>query len=480
MAGLWPLWKSAAFAEEIEDPCSRVLAGCELISAERFDDVLQDVRRCAPEEQPLLFEALTVACGMKGLSSAALKASDGVPSLWPRVRALCEAARCLVDIDEPDKAASLLDRAEDLAPDIPDVGSGVHAHIQLAVRYARLGSGEAVDDHLRMADSDLAKLDDRTTVVATLPQLVEAAVVAGRPQFARRIIAKTLQPDVEDELRDRLVPMLVLAGDYDRAVSECIRKPLTDDFARRVVAYRLAMAGEVTRAIEYAKDLKPAERQEALSDIAIAQIRRDPATPGRGNVVGVSLFGSWGRWIPRLERLGLPWELIPLSAPYELGGEGLRAAAMSSLSSGVNSSCSVITTDFIDRFRRRTAGTAETDHVRLAKFVSVAVGVVVVALSTGVGAVQGNLLEVAFKVVNLLTAPLFGLFFMAMFVRWATGLGTIVGAVFGLVVVATINYWPDVTDTQGISFLWAMPLSFLTQISVGMLASLLPVGNRAR
>ena len=47
---------------------------------------------------------------------------------------------------------------------------------------------------------------------------------------------------------------------------------------------------------------------------------------------------------------------------------------------------------------------------------------VVVALSTGVGMVQGNLLEVTFKVSNLLTAPLFGLFFMAMFVPIFTGM----------------------------------------------------------
>jgi SSS family solute:Na+ symporter len=171
---------------------------------------------------------------------------------------------------------------------------------------------------------------------------------------------------------------------------------------------------------------------------------------------------------------------------------GLLAAAMSSLSSGLNSSCSVITVDFIDRFRTRP--TSETDHVRLAKYVSVVVGVVVVALSSGVGMVQGNLLEVAFKVVNLLTAPLFGLFFMAMFVRWATGPGTLVGAAFGLVVVVLISYWAelrgvvgirsmilyleDLMGTEGVSFLWAMPLSLLVQVVVGMLVSLVPIGRK--
>jgi SSS family solute:Na+ symporter len=188
---------------------------------------------------------------------------------------------------------------------------------------------------------------------------------------------------------------------------------------------------------------------------------------------GTGLLTDPDRLFPHFIAVGLPTGVSGLVVA------GLLAAAMSSLSSGINSSCSVITSDFIDRFRSLDGDSPEADHIKTAKIVSVFVGVVVVALSTGVGMVQGNLLEVTFKVSNLLTAPLFGLFFMAMFVRWATGLGTIVGAVFGVAVAAAINYWPDVTGTQGISFLWAMPLSLVTQIGVGMLVSALPKGRRA-
>ena len=92
------------------------------------------------------------------------------------------------------------------------------------------------------------------------------------------------------------------------------------------------------------------------------------------------------------------------------------------------------------------------------------VGTVVVVLSAYVGAVQGNLLEVTYKVVNLITVPLFGLFFMAIFVPWAKGWATILGAIGGMTVVVTISFWKELTgSTGGISFLWAMPLSFLTQ-----------------
>jgi len=145
----------------------------------------------------------------------------------------------------------------------------------------------------------------------------------------------------------------------------------------------------------------------------------------------------------------------------------------------VNSSCSVITVDFIDRFRRNREN--ELDHVKLAKYVSALVGVVVVFLSAYVGVVQGNLLEVADKVVNLLAPPLFGLFFMAMFVPWSRGWATILGAVCGVIVAVAINYWKELTgSTGGISFLWAMPLSLGVQVAVGTLVSLIPIGRPGR
>ncbi len=48
---------------------------------------------------------------------------------------------------------------------------------------------------------------------------------------------------------------------------------------------------------------------------------------------------------------------------------GLLAAAMSSLSSGMNSACSVITVDFIDRFRKSEK--TEINHVKMAKHITV-------------------------------------------------------------------------------------------------------------
>lgn len=154
---------------------------------------------------------------------------------------------------------------------------------------------------------------------------------------------------------------------------------------------------------------------------------------------------------------------------------GLLSAAMDSLSSGINSSSSIVTVDFFERFRGRA-----TTSSRMAQLMSWAIGGVVVVLSAGVSLVHGNLLEVTFKVVNLLVAPLFGLFFMALFVRWATPVGTWVGALAGIAVSALISYWQELTGTPGISFIWSMPAALTVQIIVGCAASLLPIGPRAR
>lgn len=151
---------------------------------------------------------------------------------------------------------------------------------------------------------------------------------------------------------------------------------------------------------------------------------------------------------------------------------GLLAAAMSSLSSGLNSACSVLTTDFIDRLFRQPG--AAPSHLRIAKYVSWAVGFVVVALGALVGQVEGNLLELCYKIANLLSVPLFLLFFMAMFVPWASSFGTLVGAAGSAAVAVAVGYF----GVFGLSFVWMMPAAFMVGAAAGMLASLLPIGPR--
>jgi SSS family solute:Na+ symporter len=157
---------------------------------------------------------------------------------------------------------------------------------------------------------------------------------------------------------------------------------------------------------------------------------------------------------------------------------GLLAAAMSSLSSGLSSVTAVVAVDFIERLTGRKA--AEFYGTLASRLLPWGVGAMAIVLGVGVGRIEGNILELCNKVVNLLVVPLAGLFFMAMFVRSATPFGAWVGAAGGMAAGVLVSYWKDLTGTSGIAFFWMMPVSLAVQMAVGCLASLLPIGPPAR
>src|SRR5690606_27382382 len=95
---------------------------------------------------------------------------------------------------------------------------------------------------------------------------------------------------------------------------------------------------------------------------------------------------------------------------------GMLAEAMNSLSSGVSSVSCVVVSDLIGRWRRGPRADTGGQAVSLAtaRIVSLAIGVMIIVLSLVIRHVEGNLVELAYKVVNLLTVPLFGVFFLAL------------------------------------------------------------------
>ncbi len=149
----------------------------------------------------------------------------------------------------------------------------------------------------------------------------------------------------------------------------------------------------------------------------------------------------------------------------------ILAAAMSSLSSGLNSSSAVIVTDFVDRAGGRKM--TPEGEVRLARFVSVGVGVVAVGLSLLVGSLAANLLELCFKVVNLLTAPIFVLFFLALFVPRATPFAAVAATAASVTTAAVVAFGWDAKW-----FLWSPPSALVVGVAVGMLTSLLTSSRR--
>ena len=312
-------------ASDVVDPCYRVLALCEALPGIDVTRIVRQIDRCPASDRALLAEAVTVACAKRGLTQAALVAAAGTPPGWPRLRTLCEAARHLAERDATGDAAAVVDAAAACVQQIDLPGWRVLAQVRLALHDHAVGRPSAVTRHLEAAATALTQVTQAEVRNALVPRIAEAAMATGCNSFAQKTIVRALENGADRVLRGRLVPMLVSAGQPERALAECARQQLGAPYARRVMVYRLAVAGRCREALEYARKLGPYERAEALSDIALAQRPRREVKACDPRVVGVTLHGSWGSWFPRLERMGLEWELMPFSAPYELGARGLKA-----------------------------------------------------------------------------------------------------------------------------------------------------------
>lgn len=179
-------------------------------------------------------------------------------------------------------------------------------------------------------------------------------------------------------------------------------------------------------------------------------------------VPGSSLTDQADTLFPRFILMALPSGISGLVIA------GLLAAAMSSLSSGLNSVSSVISEDLLKRFRK-SGGKAPIDSLVQIKRLSYLTGFVVMGLSFFIGEVSGNLLDVLMKVVNLFVAPLFVLFFMALFIPFATERGTFAAGIVSVFVAVAIAFY----GLFGITVLWIMPSSLAAGILSGVLLSFL-------
>lgn len=175
---------------------------------------------------------------------------------------------------------------------------------------------------------------------------------------------------------------------------------------------------------------------------------------------GKSIVEQADTLFPRFILIGLPAGISGLVIA------GLLAAAMSSLSSGLNSVSSVVSEDLINRFRKKNR---KKDALRQIKELSFVMGIVVLLLSFIIARVPGNLLDVIMKVVNLFVAPLFVLFFMALFVPFATERATFLGGLIAVGVAIAIAFW----GVFGITVLWIMPVSLVTGVAGAMCFSMI-------
>jgi len=146
----------------------------------------------------------------------------------------------------------------------------------------------------------------------------------------------------------------------------------------------------------------------------------------------------------------------------------LLAAAMSSLSSGVNSISSVIMTDFV---RDKASATS----LKLDKSVAAVAGVLGISLALvlaySVRRTDWNLYEMTSRLNNMLVGPMAVLFFTGLLLKRAGTGNVIAGFACAVAIAATISF-------SRISFTWLVPVSFLSGLLVAGVGSLLLTGNR--
>lgn len=159
---------------------------------------------------------------------------------------------------------------------------------------------------------------------------------------------------------------------------------------------------------------------------------------------------------PRFIMVGLP------SGVSGILIAGLLAAAMSSLSSGLNSVSSVISQDVLPHFRR--GAKEKSQSLRAVKNLSYVTGAITMIMSLFIAQVEGNLFDVVAKVVNLFVAPLFVLFFMALFVPFSTVRGTLFAGFAAIAAAIGVAYF----QVFGITVLWILPVSLTVGIICGV------------
>jgi SSS family transporter len=158
-----------------------------------------------------------------------------------------------------------------------------------------------------------------------------------------------------------------------------------------------------------------------------------------------------------------------MSLAFPSGAVGLviaaiLAASLSSIDSAVNSCTSVIVVDFYGRLIRRMPPDGNASgQVLVSRLATVALGMAGTALAANVSRI-GSLLEIANKLVNAFTGPLFGIYVLAMFSRRATSVPVLAAGIAGTVASYVVAYhtnigfmWPStfgLVATLGVSLLW--------------------------
>jgi SSS family transporter len=167
-----------------------------------------------------------------------------------------------------------------------------------------------------------------------------------------------------------------------------------------------------------------------------------------------------------------------MSQAFPAGAVGLViaaifAASLSSIDSAINSCSSSVVVDFYIRLHLNKKVRLEDlsqeeqiKQVQVSRISIVCLGIAAILLAINVGRL-GSLYEIMNKVINLFTGPLFSIFILGMFTRWARSGGVLLGGALGAVLSFYVAFFTE------ISFLWPPVFGLMGGLVIGTVASLI-------
>lgn len=205
-------------------------------------------------------------------------------------------------------------------------------------------------------------------------------------------------------------------------------------------------------------------------------------------MIGIALLGYYLGFPDRLPEIGRSIaeqadRLFPHFVATQMPG-GLRglmvaallAAAMSSLSSGINSCASVLMTDFASRFARGLDGDPAR-AIRRARLLSLVIGVLATALAFYTMLLPGrNILDQAMRVAYFISAPVFVVFVLLFFVPSSRAPAAWAAMITGVASGLLFTFWKQITspfaDLGEFSVFLITPASIAVSLAAAWLITL--------
>jgi SSS family transporter len=194
-------------------------------------------------------------------------------------------------------------------------------------------------------------------------------------------------------------------------------------------------------------------------------------------VVGIMLYSFYG-YHPAETAASLPDRIFPTFVvqhlPHGVAGlmiAAILAAAMSNLSSALNSLASTTVVDFYQPFIRKNASPAEA--LRISRWMTVLWGVVLVALAI-ISRKVHSVLETGLTIASITYGSMVGVFLLGVLTKRANEKGSIWGMAAGLLSMLAVWY------SSRIAFTWYVLIGTAITFAVGYLASLMLPGQASK